>query len=829
MRRAPLLGLLLATLAHAAPPGPIAAIAADVDGDGREDPITLNANGELSIGGSVAVKLPIAGKARIEAGTWNKKPIIVVVGEKEAFVVEPDGAKKTWKMTAKTTVGGVGLDADYAVDVTATPSGVYRFQTRANLRRCDGKPALLFAEGFNGKVFGRVTRLPIGVDPSATTLAAKLDPSATTPVLYAARFSSHQIGAGDAGGLGIPTELDDGQSQTMWREELSKSSGEGQFFTFEARAPGVAAKHVRIAGAGRTFNRPKRIAIVGATDAYHVEIPDDASGAAFAVELPKPIAGCVTVILEDTYGPDPGQTAISELSVYADGERAGGAEAMLAQIVAAGGETRNAEAVLAKRGAAGASAIEAEILKTKDARARRRLLAVIAKIEDPTAVPMLVRAATEGWVEGDALVDIVRALGRRGMTEELAQLAGNASFALEARIAAAEAIAPTDAKTFALLVDLAGTGPHALRKAVIERLMLATTAQLIEAAQKETEGASAGDLWRAITKHVKATPADRPAALAAMQAALASATDYERRYRLIDGVATLGDATAMRALEAMLRGLPAGTATAALRQVAVAGAASAPRAEGLSLVVNLAKDPDPGVRMAVLSALAGVEVDTASAWHAPDPDGIDRIITAALATDTWPDVRRRAASSLGLRCQRPGPRAALVEAVFGDKNNEVRGDALVALVQCRAQGVTEILAKVWDDTRSPIEIRTRAVALAAMLGDAKLGATLVGKFARWRGEAISAGDDGEAALSLAVSAAPVIAILDAPGAVQALTEALYDEAFPEIVSAAATALGKLGAKCPASAKAKLVEISKSGGDAARAAELAVSGCGGKAR
>ena len=825
MRR--LLGAHLAlfattTVAHAAP---IATASEDIDGDGATDAITLDADGTLTLGRQGTVKVGPIAKARIEVGAWNGKPIVVVVDDKEAFVVEPG----PWKVTAKTSVGGVGLDADYALDVTATPSGVYRYQKRANLRRCDGKPALLFAEGWNGQRFGRVTKLPVGVDPSAPKLAAKADPSAAQPVLYAARFSSHQIGAGDAGGLGIPTELDDGKPSTMWREELTRSAGEGQFFTFEARAQGIAARHVRVAGAGKAFNRPKTLAIVGASAAYRVELPDDTSGAAYSIDLPQPIAGCVTVILEDTYGPQTGQTAISELSVYAEGERSGGAEAMLAQIVGAGGDTRNAEAVLAKRGAAGATAIEAEISKTQDARARRRLLAVLAKIEDAAAAPMLVRAATEGWVEGDALVDVVRALGRRGMSEELAELAGRSSVSIEARIAAAAAIGASDPKTFALLVDLAGTGPHELRKVVIERLALAAIEPLVEAAQKEAEAASAGDLWRAVTKRAKTQAADRVAALAAMQRALASAKDYERQYRLIDGVATLGDAAALRALETTLRALPSSTIGAALRQVAVAGAASAPRVEALSLVTGLARDPDPGVRLAVLSALAGTEVDAATPWHTPDPDGIDRIITAALATDTWPDVRRRAASSLGLRCQRPGPRDALVEAVAKDKATEVRADSLVALVQCRAQGITEILARAWDDTRAPIELRTQAVNLAAVLGDAKLGQTLVGKFARWRGAAISAGDDGEAALQLAIASAPVIAILDAPGAVSALTDALYDAAFPEIVSAAATALGTLGPKCPASARTKLLEISKDGSDASRAAELALSGCGGKAR
>ena len=41
------------------------------------------------------------------------------------------------------------------------------------------------------------------------------------------------------------------------------------------------------------------------------------------VDLPQPVAGCVTVILETTYGPPQGTTAIAELEVFADGERTG--------------------------------------------------------------------------------------------------------------------------------------------------------------------------------------------------------------------------------------------------------------------------------------------------------------------------------------------------------------------------------------------------------------------------------------------------------------------------------------------------------------------------
>lgn len=834
MRRLALTGTLFA-LAGTAHAGPLARASEDLDGDGTSDAIELDANGTVTIGGALGGRASIARTAtrgRILVGRREGKPLVVLDVDgaaHEAVVLARVGA--TWKPVARFALGGVGLDADYATDVAAGAEGVFRYQTRAGLRRCDGKPALLFAEKFDGTKLQRAARLPIGIAEPAPVLAAKLDTAAPPPAVYRAKLASHQIGAGDAGGLGTPTELDDGKLETAWREELS-GFGEGQFFTFEARVPTARARHLRIvpgnptsATAQKAANRPRRLGIASQQGAWHVDLPDasgDPLGSAYVVDLPEAVAGCVTVVLESTYGSPTGQTVIAELEVYADGERTGGSDALLVKAIVEGGDgALGAAQTLAKRGASAAAALDAEIARATDPVVRRRLVRALAKIADPAAGPALARAALEGWVRDQDLREVIDALAALGLGPELATLASKASLELDARILAVSRVG-SGAQELPLLVDLAGKGPRDLRRAVIERLSLAPIESLVASATAQAAPAAAGDLWRAVTRHARATAADRAPALAAMTSALAAASDYERRYRLIDGVATLGDAPATAALERLLRGLPAGAESSALRIVAIRASAVTPRGEALPLVLGYATDPDPGVRIAVLSSLATATADPASPWHTSGgPDGIDRVIISALSTDSWPEIRRRAATSLASRCTRLGPANALTVAVEKDAHPDVRRDALTSLVECRAPGIAALLAKTWENGKQPITVRTQAVELAVALGDAQLGTTLVGKFATWRGAALESAD----AMALAQSAAASIARLRAPGAAPALIAALDDAAFPEIVSAAAQALGALGPACPPAAKAKLEALAKQDDQSAGAAKRAAAQCG----
>jgi hypothetical protein len=102
-------------------------------------------------------------------------------------------------------------------------------------------------------------------------------------------------------------------------------------------------------------------------------------------------------------------------------------------------------------------------------------------------------------------------------------------------------------------------------------------------------------------------------------------------------------------------------------------------------------------------------------------------------------------------------------------------------------------------------LRQRAVDLSVALGDGGLAAQLVARFATWRGAALSSAD----ALALAQNAAYAIGRLAPPGAREALEAGLGEEAFPEIVSAAATGLGLLGPACPATTRAKLKKLAHS--------------------
>jgi hypothetical protein len=817
---------------------PLATLTKDVDGDGSDDTIELDA-GELRIQtrkGTSKVALGVRpGRVTLSGAVARGMPTIVVQTADTGYVFQRAGA--VWKQVAKSTVGGVGLDSDYAVALDVNTDGVYRYQTRAGHRRCDGKPALLFAERLDGGTFTAVQALPTFVPAGAQAITARAEqaPTITSPMMFKARYASHQPGAPDAGALAIPAELDDGKPQTVWREELA-GAGEGHFVTYTARLAGATATQLRIVPAKiKNLNRPQRLGVVSAQGAWHVELPDSAKdtgkATVYVVDLPTPIADCVTVVIESTYG-TAGATAFGELQVWSDNEY-GRADAMFARVIAAGGDgSVAATQVLTHRGAAGVTAIDTEIRAGTGGEAgRARLILAVTANPDPSKGPLLARAVTEGWITGNDLVLALQALAGLGQGQALHDIAARQGVTLPARIAAARALDPNAEKERELLVALAGRGPRELRQAVIETLTNAPVATLAPIAAAQPKPTAAGDLWRAITRRAHATPEERGPALAALTAALATAADYERRYRIVDGIAAVGDAAALRSLQQLLATWPADAETSAIKQIAARAIAVNPRPDALELIVALATDADPGVRLSALSAIASAPgaagtpgtTGTAGPWHrAPGADGIDRVIITRLATDTWPEVRRYAAQVLGVRCTGPGPAAALGDAVTRDPDLGVRGDALAALVECKAPTAAALLAKLWDDSKAPLELRQRAVDLSVTLADRALAQKLVGKYTQWRGAAI----ESEAALALAQNAAYAIGRLRVPGAAEALIAALDDSAFPELVASAATGIGLLGPGCPASVRSKLKALSRSDEQQVQiAASRAVDVCG----
>ncbi len=813
--------LLMTSAASAAPVG---SLTADVDSDGTPDKVTMDSNGDLlvttkKLGGETIVLEP-ATRATIAFAIVKSVPTITVVTDKKVFVLRSPQSK--WSVVAR-EAADVGLDADYAVVALPRFDGVYLYQQRIGSQRCDNSPGMAFGRFLDGGTFRRMSRLPLQMPDQATVINAKPDSNpAREAGLYRARFASHQPGATNVADLPMPVELDDGKPQTAWREELQTSAGEGQYFNYVPRVAAAKATQVRIVTGPKGSNRPQRIGVATADGAWHIDIPDGGPGSAFVADLPTPVSGCVTLVLESTYGPDKGATQIAELVVYAEGERTEGSESALAHAVAEGGNVRIASQELARRGAAGVKAIEDELAKTKDHNARSRLFGALIAIKDPSAGPLLARAATEGELQGPELVAAISALAGLGQGQVLHDIAAKGGTPIDARVAAVKALRVPAERD--VLISLAGIGPREVRQATIESLMALDVATLAAAAQAATKPSASGDLWRAVTRRARAHTDERPAALTAMTAAITQNNDYERRYRLVDGIAALGDVAALKSLTALLKQLPADDAEAiAYKQIAARAVAVNPRPDAFDLVTALVGDRDAGVRLAALSALAGASGGSEGAWHgAVGADGIDRVLTTSLYTDTWPEVRRFAAQMLGDRCVRPGPAAALKDSLARDHDLNVRGDALTALVQCKAGGSAELLAKLWDDTKAPLDLRRRAVDLTVTLADQTLGSKLVAKFGQWRGAAI----ESEQALALAQNAAYAIGQLKPPGAAEALMAALDDAAFPEIVAAAATGLGLLGAACPATAVPKLKALTESDEQQiAAAARRAVAQCG----
>ena len=836
---------IAASLGGSASAGPTpshaAVTTADVDKNGTADEIRLTWS-ELEVvlnpGGQV-LRFPVGTVTRGDvaaAGRWIVARVESATGvEGLAFEVKGGALRLLWRGA----VGPVGVDGDYRTELAATANGVVRHQSRADVRRCDGGPALLFAEGWDdAKKAFRPIRLAADIPPASPVLAA-VRVAATVPprpVGFVPHAASSMPGASNAGALTAPRELDDGDAASAWREDRG-GDGRGEFVTFRAAIRGQSARALWIAPApDPALNRPIRLAVIGAARAYWVQIPDDAPGGAYRVELPDPLGDCVTVMIGEVKrgrgGAGGGTTAIGELHVLGDADVApGGPDGMLvAEVIAGGAAASGAAEMLVRRGAPAAQTVVTALRVPALAHdARVRLLRVLIRSRDPAGAAAIA-AGIANELKGPDLDDASRALAAMGgaAVPALAALATDAATSADARVAAIAALGdlPGPAATAAVLAA-AGTGPRPVRVALTIALGKRPLDELLAAAPPASSAAY-GDLLRGIGRAALHAPAaERTRATAALAAALGPSAEYEVAYRAVQGIASIGDDAALRELAVSLRGFPAGGVKGgALRQVAALAVARNPAAEGTALLTALSRDVDPGVRLGAIHSLAQREptAGTAIAPGAGSADATDRVLMDVLLSDPWPELRQASARSLGERCARPGPATALADAVARDAEVAVRGDALAGLVACKAEGIADRLIKLAVDGKAPLELRQRAVALTVALEDEALDAPLALLFERWRGAAF----DSQEALALARVAAGALGRIGGPRAAVVLADALEDEALPELVSAAAAGLGELGPACPARVVPRLRELGQSAQRAvAMAARRAAAQCSKK--
>ncbi len=840
--RAALVGVVLVSAGVAAA-DPLPTATVDVDGDGAADQVHIEAPGQLLIdrGGGAGQLVPFGASgaltdARLTIAGPGPLPFVVatakVGGRWEAIALRFARGGVALAEIWRGEVGPAGDDDEYERWIAAEPEGLIRYQTRADHRRCDGTPTALFRERWDDKTGGfvAIAPAPIAVPKGAAVVAAKPAPSGgVIGGWYRVVSASTQAGARDASMLAVPRALGDDDPATAWRED-GADDGRGTVWNFRASVAGGKAAALRIVPVGDVrgaagLNRVARLAVISASGTVVVDVPDPLAGKgaaaqAYTASLPTPLAGCVSIALLEVHrgkgvSRGAGTTAIAELAILADVELTpeGAAPLLAAQVVTGGLAGESAARALIVRGGAAVPALRVELERTKGA-ARGRLLATLAQIRDPAVTALLATALAAGELTDTALVNATATLAALGPDGKAALLAAIANPVADeaSRIAAATALATIDR---AALIALVGRGRPTFRAALARLIVPLGAPALVAAAQAGADELVRADLWRAVALAV--TPADRAATAAAMRAALDAAGDrYELRYRLIAGLAALGDDADVRGLGAVLARLADDPYGRALARVGAHGLAENSTPEAQVVLATLAAAADAGTR---LDAIRGLALEPAAAATA------DRALIAALGADVWPAIRKSAATALGQRCGRPDPRAALIQAIGGDADIPVRVDAVTALARCAAPDLDARLLALADDPATPLPVRDRALAAFADLPrgaavDVAVVAVLA-RFTRWRGQAFSNDD----ALRMAIRAATALGSLGDSRAGDALVDAAGDTAFPELGAAAIRALGALGPACPHSAPPLLHSLKGSDErQIALAARAALSRC-----
>lgn len=856
--------LLVAALAPLLPAGPAhagrraaptASIVADLDGDTSPDRIDLSVSGYLELHpsrGRAPASVEVGAFARgttLTAGGSGEGRWIVIAGtsaggQREGVVIRWARGGATPEIRWRGAIGPVGIDGEYALAVAATPSGVVRYQTRADARRCDGGPAQLFAEGWDDatRAFRRIrSDIALPADTPTITAAAA---SSTTPrasVSFAAELASTRPGAVDARGLGPAPELDDGEPGTVWYEGTG-SDGRGEFVTFAPRLDGAAPRAIVIVPgdvtAPATTNRVTRLAALSATGVAWIDVPNAGAPAdAFVAELPASFSGCVTIAIAATRPgaggrAGAGTTGIADLAVLGDLDLAtgGAVPALLDRVVAGARDAGPAGKLLARRAGAHAD-IAARLLAVlpNDRAAALRLLRVLIAMGTAPAASTV--AAHADLLDGADLQAGIRLIGERSTDGALAvaRLVPTSSAATAA--AALTWLGDLGARGAPALATLlvGADGPPAREAALAAALSRRSVDDVLALAAPKRSA-----YWQALVlAGRRADAAAQARARAALVAALGGAASYPARAWQARGLAAFGDAAALAALAAWRTATATSAETIAIDTMVAADlAANSTPAADAALRAAL-RHADPGVRIAALAGLArrrdrGDLAPPASGGASTSPaaaaDAVDRLIGGTLAGDRWTDVRIAAADALAARCDKPEPRALLTSQLGRDATAEVRIAALVALAACAdpGAGTGALLLATARDATQPVKVRLRAVELVPTLADPALEAPLADALAGWRQRAM---DDG-AAMALATRAVAAIAALRGPRAGALLIDALGDGAATELVAAAAAGLGALGPACPSAAVPLLRDLATAGSpDVALAARTALPRCG----
>lgn len=894
--------------AHGQSTGPTAVAEArfDLDRDGALDSvriespaaITVTLGGKASAGQSAWKPFATSGLAvvggEITIGSgpaYNGRLIIVATARfaprPGAAVTSEEALIVSWRGGALETVwtGAVGTrghDGEYRRSVAATPRGLLRYQSRPDVIRCDGETAYLFPEryDFRQKRFRSVYNPPRLRDTAPVLVARPVAPAGVnasdglTPSLaFRAQAASVQAGAGHAGELVPPRELDDGDPVTAWREDLG-GDGRGEFVTFTTTMPDARVAAIRIVPGDaasrelfRGANRLRRAGLLVGERAYWIEFPRDPAlerdfARPYWAVLPEPIAAsCVTVIIDRVYpgtrarSARTGDTALADVAVLTGLDLTpAGAEAELASRVATGGEPGRAAArILAGQRQRGVAALLAEARapgRTPEQRARvRHVLARIVRRRAPArkstaGVPATKSPSSDkpagdpsGGPSNDRSDEIEPVVEQ--LTAGLAETApspGDQAIVIDALVALGD---PSVTALSALLID-DQESPSARQRAAraLSRIPGDRARDALIAACGRGDRLTRKAVALALSRRRPIAP------LALLEAAVQAEQQGE-----------LGaEADLWRAVASIARRAPANTRTTIGRAIA----ARLPTATGYELRYRLYSAAGTIASDEVIDALARslttlshetpvqqarsqalLRIAARSIGATPVPRALALLIELAEHSD--PGVRRQAIASLG---QRNDPTDASDRAIItrlqGDSWPRLRRAAASALA--RRCGVSEPTSRaLWSAIEDDDDIDVRRASLTALVDCRAPGIGqklfLVARDreqpAKVRERAIALiaplGDpslarelvdlfaslrdeawSSESAVRLAAAAAVAAGRLAGRGAVTTLLSAARDESFPEIQAAAVIGLGETCAEQALPLFDELVHSSQAG-------------------
>jgi HEAT repeat protein len=685
--------------------------------------------------------------------------------------------------------GDPGERTGTAVEIAKGPASSYALvgTLREDLRICGQARTLLDPRAvYPGSLDLRSATVQ-RVSPEERASAAAID-AKDKGAAFDKPLAALLVARGSSVGSSTGRELTDGDAATWWHEDRP-GVGQGEFVTMAA-ASRVPMARVDVvlppAAPGGGAGAPKSFYLTTETQVFEVTLPDDAArkpGEVYEVAFPEPVStSCLSLVLDDAFAraathPDVG---LAEIVGYSEFDAPGVTLEEVAKHLS--GPRGDAAAQVLERTPA-ALGVVAAAYDSLDALGRARAIDVAAsadKCED--AAPLLVRAfcASGGTESEDVAGEAIRKAREKlercpGAAPTLAEAVrsdppSRACLApLLARLAPAAALAPL-ADAIAATPEADTKTRAALRAAFGAALAAAPAGSFAPVAGDTKRSAAARlEMFRAAEGRITEVRAEADAAISEL---LRGTPSMRVRYLALGPLGHLarsGDATAVGFLLAAV----ARDDQWPVRARALEVAAGLAPAEGT--IIAALNDPEPRVREAALSALAGAPT--------PSPQAT-RAASAILGHDDWPFVKVQAIAVLMNAPAAPQSVEAL-GAALEDPSARVRGAAIVALARAgtAAANWRAALRKKLDDNDEDADVRSAAASALGALCDRDSAGRLT-ELARPLAGVAADEDAREVGLGAVVG----LAALHPPDLKERLAPLLAPSAPPAVRSAAAHAM-----------------------------------------